>query len=617
MLHKIFLRRGLSVILFVTAFFGLYFIMTNTAQAATITAVSSGNWHTSSTWAGDVIPGPTDDVIIPTGVVVVVDVTDAEANTLTIQAATTNNGVIINDPGTLTVAGAAVIEAATATADSAINVGSGGAAFTAESLTITGSGTVDENSFLIVNTGTVNITNDVTFAGTAAQAQFTSTGASDINIGGHFGSGGTFARGNSTITFNGSGAQNVGAYDYTNIVINKSGGTATLQGATNILGTLTISDGTLDTSTHDTDFTGLTTISDGGTLSHGTGTKIQNGALIIEEGGTWLETDAAAVTFYGHVTNNGTFTASTGVHTFAQDDRTINGTLLVPSANFTGNYTNNGTFTVTTTFAGTHSLTNAADATLNIGAETVTAGLVASAAGNIVHYNRAGTQTVKIPTGSDYDTLTLGGSGTKTIASGIDIAGDVSIDDGVRADLTGSSTADRLYLDGDLQFVGVWGSNASDAQYKQNGYFAGAGTVTTADGTVPSSNSSSRSGSSQMSREQAKRIWDAYYEKKAASQDDDNDDTSDIPEILDEPTAPVATPVINYAFGNVLVRLGVTGEACLAWQNFLNAKANAGLATDAHCGPLTMDAAKAWQASQGLVVDGLLGPMSRAKAMMQ
>src|SRR3989344_292947 len=87
------------------------------------------------------------------------------------------------------------------------------------------------------------------------------------------------------------------------------------------------------------------------------------------------------------------------------------------------------------------------------------------------------------------------------------------------------------------------------------------------------------------------------------------------------PALPPLTPGASlgnaYAFGQVTVKIGTKGEACMAWQSFLNAKANAGLVTDGWCGKLTIGAAKAWQASMGLVADGLLGPMSRAKAMMQ
>ncbi len=83
-----------------------------------------------------------------------------------------------------------------------------------------------------------------------------------------------------------------------------------------------------------------------------------------------------------------------------------------------------------------------------------------------------------------------------------------------------------------------------------------------------------------------------------------------------------ATPAVPaqgnaYAFGQSTVKMGTKGEACKAWQMFFNDKANAGLVTDGWCGKLTIGAAKSWQASMGLLADGLLGPMSRAKALME
>lgn len=74
------------------------------------------------------------------------------------------------------------------------------------------------------------------------------------------------------------------------------------------------------------------------------------------------------------------------------------------------------------------------------------------------------------------------------------------------------------------------------------------------------------------------------------------------------------TPVVlRYAFGTGVVKLGTQGGACKAWQTFLNAH-GASLSTDGACGKLTMAAARLWQASVGLVADGLLGANSRAKA---
>lgn len=76
-------------------------------------------------------------------------------------------------------------------------------------------------------------------------------------------------------------------------------------------------------------------------------------------------------------------------------------------------------------------------------------------------------------------------------------------------------------------------------------------------------------------------------------------------------------PGNNYAFGQTLIKNGTRGEACRAWQTFFNQKSGAGLMVDGICGPKTIEVAKTWQTSVGLIADGLLGPASRSKALGQ
>jgi hypothetical protein len=70
-----------------------------------------------------------------------------------------------------------------------------------------------------------------------------------------------------------------------------------------------------------------------------------------------------------------------------------------------------------------------------------------------------------------------------------------------------------------------------------------------------------------------------------------------------------------YNFGTILVKFGTKGESCKAWQMFFNEKTNAKLVVDSICGKFTIAVAKLWQASVGLIPDGLLGPLSRGKAL--
>jgi photosystem II stability/assembly factor-like uncharacterized protein/methionine-rich copper-binding protein CopC len=94
------------------------------------------------------------------------------------------------------------------------------------------------------------------------------------------------------------------------------------------------------------------------------------------------------------------------------------------------------------------------------------------------------------------------------------------------------------------------------------------------------------------------------YVKKELPQEEE------IPVVKKIPLPP-AHPIYNFA--NILVKLGTKGQVCETWQNFLNDH-GAHLVVDGQCGKLTIAAAKLWQASVGLKADGILGPLSRAKA---
>jgi hypothetical protein len=162
---------------------------------------------------------------------------------------------------------------------------------------------------------------------------------------------------------------------------------------------------------------------------------IITGLVTIGAGSTWLETVAATPIFRGGITNNGTFTALAGIHTFNTGAQSLTGTMVIPNVTVTtpGNLTNNGTLTVSTALAGTGTFTNSGTGTLNIGGPTTTgisvATLVATAAGNTVNYTASGAQTVKTGT---YVNLGLSGTGSKTTATvrvnGIfDVGGDATV----------------------------------------------------------------------------------------------------------------------------------------------------------------------------------------------
>jgi hypothetical protein len=248
--------------------------------------------------------------------------------------------------------------------------------------------------------------------------------------------------------------------------------TATTVATLTVSGNLSVGDGTtLTLAGFAFTVTGTTAVGAGTsgnlTISSATGTKLFTGLVTINAGGTWTNTAAnSPVTFRGGITNSGTFSAGTGIHTFNTNSQALIGTFSIPSVTVTGvTLTNNGTLTVTTALAGSGGLTNSATGTLNVnftGAVGITT-LTATAVGNTVNYAFAGAQTVKATT---YDTLNLSSSGTKTPAAGFTVNSNVTIDSGVTLDeaaFTLSLSSATLTVNGTLDFTSTTGSVTSTA----------------------------------------------------------------------------------------------------------------------------------------------------------
>ena len=225
-------------------------------------------------------------------------------------------------------------------------------------------------------------------------------------------------------------------------VIISSGNTITVNAATAALGDLAV-DGTLSVGAFNITVSGTTAVN--GTLTHAsaTGTKTYTGKVTINPGGTW-NSGTAPINFRGGVTNNGTFTAGTGVHTFSTNAQAIGGAnpISIPNVTVTTvTLTNSGTLSVGTALSGTGGLNNLG--TLNIGGTSGITTLTAIPRGNLVNYNGAA-QTVR---NINYYDLTLSGSGTKTLQTGTGaIAGDLKLLGTVSA-----TTVDNLYVTGDIE----------------------------------------------------------------------------------------------------------------------------------------------------------------------
>jgi len=432
------------------------------AKAANISSTASGNWNAGGTWVGGVPPVAGDNVTIASGHTVTVTA-GAACATITVAAnAGASSGIIINSGILLNVSGAITMTSPTVVSNPTISVGGG--SLNAASIAIPGSAIAGRNCIVSVNNGTVTVTGNITFSGSAARAQLTSTGAGTINIGGNLGSGGTLTTGGTgTINFNGGAAQTMGTYTtYNNVSINNTSGGVTLTGTTTIGGTLTVTTGTLTMGAFTSTVTGATSVSSTLTISSTTGTKTF-GDLTINTGGTMSFTAAANITENGSVTANGTGTISGTAGTWtlqkAGGGGTIGGTaasISLTNATFTTSYTlgtalstTNLTLSSGTFAAGSNAITIAGNFTNNATFTEGTSAVTMTGAA----------KTIGGSTATNFYDLTI--SGTGSVAAGVAMG----IDHNLTVSAAGSFNASTFAITGNgtntLTVSGTLGAGAA------------------------------------------------------------------------------------------------------------------------------------------------------------
>lgn len=290
---------------------------TGGADAATCTSqgiTPPFNWGTAATWTCNQVPLATDDVVIADGYTVTIDTT-AVAASLSITTGTGTSKININT-GSLTVSGNVTLDASGINNNNnkTINVGSATLSV-GGTLTLTG-GAGNRTAVLSLGTGTASIGGNI--AVNSAASTITFTGSGTLNVGGNFGSGALLTASTGTVVYNGAGAQSVGTYNYNNMTINKSGGTATLAGNISIAGNLNVAAGILDLSTALADRSssgGVINVSDGATLKIGGNntfpanytTHTLGSTSTVEYSGS---SQNATNESYGHLTLSGTGTTS-------------------------------------------------------------------------------------------------------------------------------------------------------------------------------------------------------------------------------------------------------------------------------------------------------------------
>ena len=439
----------------------MFVMITSGTMSATISSVATGNWSatawpnttrigtiTTSTVSTTVTGAggslflteiSVGNIIKTAGNVVIGTVLSITSNTsliLTANAASTNAAIAYNVQGIgsgdiAQISGTNTITVDISTASCASFQSNGvGPANTAVLFFNAGSHLTVSGLFTIGDLSGHALTIDMANGGIATVQSFT------------FDNPGGWTPGTGTVEFTGSNTLPAAPFSFNNLTI--LGGTTTTAAALTITGNLSIADGaTFSAGGFALTVTGTTTIGSGTsgilTVSAAAGAKIFTGLVTTNAGGTWNNSGNSPITFQRGITNGGTFTAGTGVQTFNTNAQALTGTFSIPSVTVTAvTLTNNNTLSVTTDLAGSGTLDQAANATLNIvftGSFGIT-GLIATANGNTVNYGFAGTQTV-FPV--SYYNLTLSNTSSKTL-----LAGTTTID----GNLTLSGTASTLAVVG-------------------------------------------------------------------------------------------------------------------------------------------------------------------------
>jgi len=407
------------------------------------------------------VPGASDTAMIERGFTVTVDIDNAKCTTLDLGSINSGNGA-----GTI-----------------AFNSGS--------QLTVIGSLFVGVDS---TRTGSINMANGGTLISTCLICNSLGTwtpgtGTVQLTYGNTLPSKGITTFNNLTIA---SGTTTVGANLTINGNLKIANGAAFTAGpyALTVEGTTTVGDGasgtlTISSATGTKTFTGPVTINPGGALTQSAPATLSFGGDVTI-GGTLMEDGAALVGLAGNLQNNGTYTASTGLHTFSGATKTLSGTsaITIPSVAVAGTCQNNGTLAVTNALSGAGGLTQGPNSRLLIGGPTTTAitiaTLNASANVNTVIYT-GDAQTVK-PT--PYYNLTLSGNGTKTM-TGATVSGTLDFEGTASAAFTDTPTAGSLAFLGVTQPAGTWGNTGSGATHLDPAHFTGPGVLNV--GSTPTS----------------------------------------------------------------------------------------------------------------------------------
>jgi hypothetical protein len=417
MLHRLFFNCIIVVLLFV---------ITGSSLFAQRIATVSGNWNSTATWGGQPIPTATDSVVINSGIMVTVNVTDAVCSSLQI-----NQGSVFNSVSKINF--------------SAI----GNPVLTVLNDLYMGSYIFNTN--VPSCSGSIDMTNPSTLR----------VGGSVIYLAGQW-----IAGAGTVESFGANSKLNATTFNKLNI----SAGTTTMLGSITVE-TLIINTGATLNPPTPQPIPPFATNPQPLSINI-LGTLINNGTITP---GLWNMTisGAASAQSIGNFTHTGkiSMTKTSGTATFTGN--IITDSLIINGTGGTLNLGSGLTHTINKTLIRTAGTLNGGSSKLILSGLTPvsgTGGTFTSATGT-VEYGAAGNQTLSV---LNYNNLILSGSGTKTVGAS-NIVGDLSIQGTAQASLLAGTTdtIGKLTLGNYGKINGGWGSTtATSATNQNNTYFA-------------------------------------------------------------------------------------------------------------------------------------------------
>jgi len=239
---KLFYQRIFELVVFISSI-----LFANYLGGIDYTAARTGNWNATNTWTPAGIPTNGDRVTIPNAgrTVTVPSGYTAECDQITFIGGNAASTIRLQDAtsslrvGAVSGTGNVNIGLPTNNRTKQINVGAG--TFYARSLTLNGSSAGTNRTDVLISSGTVTITGDITSAGTNSRIIF--SGAGTLYVGGTFLSGtqGTFTPATGTVVFNGASDQAVTSFPYNfyNLIIG-GGGEKIISADITVSGTLNV-----------------------------------------------------------------------------------------------------------------------------------------------------------------------------------------------------------------------------------------------------------------------------------------------------------------------------------------------------------------------------------------